>query len=125
MKTSRTCMALTALFSFASVATIDVAHAVECNVKNTSAVFGVAMNGWFDVKSGRACTYGYSAGGTVKSAKVTQQAQHGNVRLINNSSFEYRAKSGYTGTDAFVIEAVGRDTRGTGTSVVTFNINVR
>jgi hypothetical protein len=125
MKTSSMPAAFAALISIASFSAVGGAHAAECNVKNTSAVFGVSMTGWFDVSSGRACTYGYSSGGAMKSAKVTQQAQHGSVRLINNSSFEYRSKTGYTGTDAFVIEAVGRDLHGTGTSVLTYNINVR
>jgi hypothetical protein len=125
MKPSTNFANLAVVVSLASLAWVGAAQAVECNVKGNRAVFGVSMNAGFDIKSGRACTSGYAAGGLVQDAKVTQQPQHGSVRLLNNSSFDYRAQPGYTGADAFVIEATGSDTRGSGTSVVTYNINVR
>jgi hypothetical protein len=125
MNSSSSLATLVVLVSFTGFAPVRAAHAVECNVKSNRAVFGVSMNAGFDIKSGRACTYGYSSGGMMQNAKVAQQAQHGSVRLLNNSSFEYRSKPGYMGSDAFVIEATGRDTFGTGTSVLTYSINVR
>jgi len=125
MKRVKTFAALTPLAVIASLGSVSLAHAIECNVKGNRAVFGVSMNAGFDIKSGRACTSGYTAGGMVQDAKVTQQAQHGNVRLLNNSSFEYRSKPGYTGADVFVIEATGQGTFGSGTSTVTYNVNVR
>lgn len=125
MKPSSTFAVLATLVAFASFARVGTAHAIECNVKVNRAVFGVSMNTGFDVKSGRTFTSGYTSGGMVQNAKVAQQPQHGNVSLLNNSSFEYQSQPGYTGSDAFVIEATGRDTRGTGTSVVTSSVNVR
>jgi hypothetical protein len=125
MNPSTTIAALAALVAVASVASAGAAHAIECNVKGNRTVFGVSMKAGFSIKSGSACTSGYTSGGMVQDAKVTQQPQHGSVRLLNNSSFEYRSQPGYAGSDAFVIEATGRDTRGTGTSVVTYNVNVR
>jgi hypothetical protein len=124
MKPSSTFSALAAV-ALASFVVTSEAHATECNVKSNRAVFGASLNAGFDIRPGHACTYGYSSGGMMKSAKITQQAQHGSVRLRNNSSFEYRAKPGYAGSDAFVIEATGRDTLGTGASVLTYNITVR
>jgi hypothetical protein len=125
MKPSSTISALAALVAFASLASVGVAQAIECNVKGNRVVFGVPMNAGFSIKSGSACTSGYTAGGMVHNANVAQQPQHGSVRLLNNSSFEYRAQPGYAGSDAFVIEATGSDTRGTGTSVVTYSVTVR
>ena len=125
MKPSTTFSALAALAAIATQAAVDSAQAIECNVKGNRAVFGVSMNAGFNIKSGAACTSGYTSGGLVQNAKVSQQPQHGSVRLLNNSSFEYRSQPGYTGPDAFVIEATGRDTRGTGTSTVTYNVTVR
>ena len=125
MKPCTTFSALVALTAVATLAAAGAAQAIECNVRGNRAVFGVAMNAGFNIKSGAACTSGYTAGGMVQNAKVSQQPQHGSVRLLNNSSFEYRSQPGYTGPDAFVIEATGSDTRGTGTSIVTYNVTVR
>ncbi len=125
MKQSTMFSVLTAVAAVATLAAVSAAQAIECNVKGNRAVFGVSMNAGFNIKSGAACTSGYTSGGLVQNAKVSQQPQHGSVRLLNNSSFEYRSKPGYTGPDAFVIEATGRDTRGTGTSSVTYNVTVR
>jgi len=125
MKPSATFSALVALTAVATLAAAGAAQAIECNVSGNRAVFGVAMNAGFNIKSGAACTSGYTAGGMVQNAKVSQQPQHGSVRLLNNSSFEYRSQPGSTGPDAFLIEATGSDTRGTGTSTVTYNVTVR
>lgn len=113
------------LVILASLASVSAAQAIECNVKGNRTVFGQSVNAGFSIKSGRSCTSGYTSGGMVQDAKVAQQPQHGSVRLLNNSSFEYRAQPGYAGSDAFVIEATGSDTRGTGTSVVTYSVTVR
>jgi hypothetical protein len=113
-----------ALAALAAFVVASHAHAAECNVK-TRAASAVSMNAGFDIKSGRTCAYGYSSGGMTKSAKVAQQTQRGSARLLNNPSFEYRAKPGYSGSDAFVIEATGRKTFGTGTPVLTYDVNVR
>jgi hypothetical protein len=75
-------VALTVLACFAILCLVRSAHAVECSVKNTRAMLGVA-------------------------------------------TLECRAKPGYTGQNAFVIEATGRDALGTGTSVPTCNVNIR
>jgi hypothetical protein len=125
MKSSGTLSALAALVAFSSLASLSPARAIECNVKANRTIFGQSMNAGFSIKSGRSCTSGYTSGGMVQDAKVKQQPQHGTVRLPNNSSFEYRAQPGYTGSDAFVIEATGSGTRGTGTSVVPYNVTVR
>jgi hypothetical protein len=49
-------------------------------------------------------------------------ARHAHAAECN---IKNRAKPGYSGSDAFVIEATGRNTFGTGTSVLTYNVNVR
>ena len=125
MKRSTAFSALATVAVFASVAGTGVAQAIECNAKGNRAVFGVSMNAGLSLKSGAACTSGYMAGGMVDNAKVARPPQYGSVRLLNNSSFEYQTQPGYTGPDAFVIEATGSDTRGTGTSTVTYNVTAR
>ena len=125
VKTTTAFSILAILVAFANLASLGAARATECNGKADRVVFGVLPNAGFSIESSGACASGDTAGGMVRGAKVVRQTQHGSVKLPDNSSFGYRAQPGYSGSDAFVIEATGSDTRGTETSAVTYGATVR
>jgi hypothetical protein len=96
-----------------------------CQIVGNFAPFGQNMSGEFDVKSGGSCRSALAMPGTMQSAKIVTKPQHGTVRLVTPTTFEYKAKPGFTGSDAFTLAATGFGTLGTGTSTLNMKVNVR
>jgi hypothetical protein len=63
-------------------------------------------------------------GGVVRNSRITVRPKNGTARMLDATSFEYKAKRGYTGPDTFAIEATGSSQFGSGKSVVTMNVAV-
>jgi len=101
------------------------AKAASCQIIGNFAPFGQDMSGEFNVRSVSSCTSALSMPGTMKSTKIVTRAQHGTVRLVSLTTFEYKAKPGYTGSDSFVLAATGVGTLGTGTSTLNMKVNVK
>ena|SRR4051794_30821278 len=130
MRVLRT-LSLVAAGTVASIAFLGAAYAQGspsmCQVIGNWAGWGQNGSGSFDVSSGKACLISASTFGNFEGSKITKRPQHGTVRQLSISSWQYTAKSGYTGADAFVIEGTGRDpSQQTGQrSQITLNVNVR
>jgi len=101
------------------------ANAASCQIIGSFAPFGQDMNGEFNVRSGTSCTSALSMPGTMKNTKIVTPAQHGTVRMVNLTTFEYKAKPGFTGSDSFALAATGVGTLGTGTSTVSMKVNLK
>jgi hypothetical protein len=101
------------------------ARAAECNVAASPSSWGSSMSGTFQLAAGESCIYGIRIAGTFNSSRIARPAQHGNVRMIDISTFEYKSRDGYAGPDSFAIEANGTSPTSSGTSVVTLNVVVK
>ena len=108
-----------------SMAQAPSAEADECLVVGSPATFGANMNGSFEVDAGGSCHYAFNLRGAVASSKILTPARNGTVRMLDLTSFEYRAHPGYRGPDSFAIEARGESQTGKGISVLNMSVAVK
>jgi len=101
--------------------------ASACQVIGNWSGWGQNGSGTFDIASGRTCTISPSTFGKFEGSKIAKQPEHGTVKQLSLSSWQYTAKSGYTGADTFTIEGTGHDPAQPAGQVsqVTLNVNVR
>jgi len=101
--------------------------AATCQIIGNWAGWGQNGTGTFDIASGRTCTIAPSTFGKFEGSKIAKRPEHGTVKQLGLSSWQYTAKAGYTGADTFVIEGSGRDPgqKAGQRSLVTLNVNVR
>lgn len=116
---------LASAIAVSSLALSASARAASCQIIGNFAPFGQNMSGEFNVRSGSSCTSALSMPGTMKNTKIVTPAQHGTVRLISLTTFEYKANPGYAGSNSFVLAATGVGTLGTGTSALNMKVNVK
>ena len=112
------------LAAICSLISFGAAHATECYGTGHRSTFGADSSAYFSVKSGETCNYAFSVDGVVRSTKVSASPKNGSVRMLNETSFEYKANPGYKGADSFKIETTGSNQTGSGTSVLTMNVTV-
>jgi hypothetical protein len=122
--TSRS-LAVVAVLAASGLMTVTSAQAEACNVATRTSAWGTAMSGTFEISAGESCFYGIRMGGTVNSSKIAKPAQHGSVRMIDLSTFEYKSRDGYVGPDSFAIEADGHSPSSSGTSIITVHVVVK
>lgn len=115
---------LTAIVATCSLVAVNPAHAAECVGSGYRSTFGADGAAYFEVKAGQSCHYAFNLGGVVKSSKIMTPPKNGTARMLNLTSFEYKPKAGYKGSDTFAIEAVGTSQTGTGRSVLTMTVAV-
>ena len=113
-----------AIASICGLLSFGSAHAAECVGSGHRSTFGVNAAVYFEVKSGGSCHYAFKMEGAVKNSKISAAPKNGTVRLLNNTSFEYKPKAGYKGPDSFAIETTGSNQTGSGTSVLTMSVVV-
>ena len=119
---------LAAIGIVVSLASFTPSHAQmsECLVRGNWAGWGQNGAGTFDVSPGQGCTIGLNTYGTIRTTRVARQPEHGKVRQLNLSSFEYLPEPGFAGTDSFVLEGLGHDPGAPNeASAVTMTVNVR
>ena len=63
--------------------------------------------------------------GTVSSSDILQKPAHGKLKKLNITTYEYKAKARYKGTDTFAIKATGQGPTASGTSVITVNATIK
>ncbi len=98
------------------MAAVPLAHAVDCQGAGNPSVWGSNMSGAFPIQAGTSCTYGFRIEGTIQNSKILQPARHGRVRMLDKSTFEYKAPANYRGLDTFKIQATGHGPTSRGTS---------
>ncbi len=99
--------------------------ATDCPTSMTLADWGESSTGYINVAPGGSCQFPLTMHGTVNSSDISQKPDHGKLKRLNPSTYEYRAKRRYTGSDTFAIKATGQGPTTSGTSVITVHATVK
>ncbi|MGL3213140.1 hypothetical protein [Bradyrhizobium sp. BR 1433] len=91
----------------------------------TLADWGENSSGDIDVASGRSCQIPIGIRGTVTDSAISQKPAYGKLKKINASTFEYKAKAKYKGSDTFAIKATGQGPKASGTSIITVRATIK
>src|ERR1700754_3501713 len=78
--------------------------ASDCPKLAELADWGENSTGDISVASGTGCLFPITMRGTVNSSDIMQKPAHGKLKKINVSTYEYKAKARYKGSDTFVIK---------------------
>ncbi|MBR1188676.1 hypothetical protein JQ634_04465 [Bradyrhizobium sp. AUGA SZCCT0240] len=109
-----------------SVAPASSAHAApDCSASTTLANWGENSTGDIDIAAGESCVFPIKIRGTVTSSEISQKPARGKLKKLDASTYEYRAKAKYKGSDTFVIKATGKGPTASGTSVITVNATIK
>jgi|GEM_PF-1096688 len=115
-----------ALVLVAGVSGLTAAHAAsDCSRSVTLANWGENPTGDIDVKAGETCSFPIEIRGTVTSSAIAQKPEHGKLKKVNASTYEFTPKAKYKGSDTFAIKATGQGPIATGTSVITVRATIK
>ncbi|MBR1148340.1 hypothetical protein JQ567_34145 [Bradyrhizobium sp. AUGA SZCCT0431] len=118
--------ALALIVAATSVAPASSAPAAsDCSASTTLANWGENSTGDIDIASGESCVFPIKIRGTVTSSEISQKPARGKLKKLDASTYEYRAKAKYKGSDTFVIKATGKGPTASGTSVITVNATIK
>ena len=99
--------------------------APECPKLVALADWGENSSGDISVASGGSCLFPIPMRGTVRSSDILQKPDHGKLKKLNMTTYEYKAKSRFTGSDTFAIKATGQGPTASGTSVITVHATIK
>ncbi len=118
--------ALALIASCPSLLSVSRAAAVsECSISGTLADWGENSTADIDLTSGGSCQFPIQMRGTVSGSDISQKPSHGKLRRLNLSTFEYKAKAKYKGSDTFAIKATGQGPTASGMSVITVHATIK
>jgi len=118
--------ALALIAGATSLLPVSLARAApDCSASTTLANWGENSTGDIDIASGESCAFPIKIRGTVTSSEISQKPANGKLKKINISTYEYRAKAKYKGSDTFAIKATGKGPTTSGTSVITVNATIK
>ena len=118
--------ALAFVVATAGIAPASAAPAApECSMSVTLADWGENSTGDIDIASGESCQIPIQIRGTVTTSAISQKPAYGKLKKINASTFEYKAKAKYKGSDTFAIKATGQGPKASGTSVITVRATIK
>lgn len=61
----------------------------------------------------------------MSGSDISQKPSHGKLKRVNLSTFEYKAKAKYKGSDTFAIKATGQGPTASGTSAITVHATIK
>jgi hypothetical protein len=132
MKTRKSTMRLSKVAALAfivgapSLMSVSLARAAsDCSILATLADWGENSTGYIDLTSGGSCLFPIRMRGTVSNSDISQKPAHGKLKRLNISTFEYKAKARYKGSDTFAIKATGQGPTASGTSVITVHATIK
>ena len=99
--------------------------ASECPILVELADWGENPTGEVSVASGQSCQFSIKLRGTVSGSDILQKPARGKLKKLNVTSYEYKAKAKYKGSDTFSIKATGQGPTASGTSVITVNATIK
>ena len=99
--------------------------ASDCPILIGLADWGENSTGDISVASGQSCLVPVKMRGTVSSSDILKKPAHGKLKKLNATTYEYRAKARYKGSDTFAIKATGQGPATSGTSVITVNATIK
>ena len=101
------------------------APASDCPKLVELADWGENSTGDISVASGQSCQFPIRMRGTVTSSEIFQKPAHGKLKKLNATTYEYKAKAKYKGSDTFAIKATGQGPTASGTSVITVQATIK
>jgi hypothetical protein len=87
--------------------------------------WGQNSTGDISVAAGESCLFPITIRGTVTSSAIFQKPTHGKLKKLNATTYEYKAKAKYKGSDTFAIKATGQGPTASGTSVITVQATIK
>jgi len=99
--------------------------APECALLMELADWGENPIGDISIASGESCQFSIKLRGTVTSSDILQKPARGKLKKLNATSYEYKAKAKYKGSDSFSIKATGKGPAASGASVITVNATIK
>jgi len=99
--------------------------AADCPILVELADWGENSTGDISVASGQSCQFPIRMRGTVSSSDIVQKPAHGKLKKVNVTTYEYKAKARYKGSDTFAIKATGQGPTASGTSVITVHATIK
>jgi hypothetical protein len=99
--------------------------ASDCPTLVALADWGENSTGDISVASGDSCLFPIRMRGTVSSSDILQKPAHGKLKKLNMTTYEYKAKARFKGSDTFAIKATGQGPTASGTSVITVNATIK
>ena len=108
-----------------SMSASAVQAAADCPILIELADWGENPAGDVSVASGQSCQFSIKMRGTVNSSDILQKPARGKLKKLNATTYEYKAKAKYKGSDTFAIKATGQGPTASGTSVITVNATIK
>ncbi len=109
----------------ASLSSVSSARASDCPTSVTLADWGENSTGDISVALGGSCVFPIRIRGTVNSSEISQKPDHGKLKKLDLSTYQYKAKRRYKGSDTFAIKATGQGPTASGTSVITVHATIQ
>ena len=108
-----------------SISAPPVLAAPDCSMSLELADWGENPTGDVSVASGQSCQFSIKIRGTVSGSEISQKPARGKLKKLNNTTYEYKAKARYKGSDTFSIKATGQGPTTSGTSVITVHATIK
>jgi hypothetical protein len=99
--------------------------ASECPILVELADWGENPTGDVSVASGQSCQFSIKMRGTVSSSDISKKPTYGKLKKLNVTTYEYKAKARFKGSDSFAIKATGQGPTASGTSVITVSATIK
>ena len=84
-----------------SISASPALAASDCPLLVELADWGENPTGDISVASGQSCQFPIRMRGTVTSSEIFQKPAHGKLKELNATTYEYKAKARYKGSDTF------------------------
>ena len=99
--------------------------ASDCSKLVELANWGENSTGDISVAPGQSCLFPITMRGVASSSEILQKPSHGKLKKLNKTTYEYKAKARYKGSDSFAIKATGQGPTASGTSVIKVNATIK
>ena len=99
--------------------------APDCPKLVELADWGENSTGDISVAPGQSCLFPITMRGTVSSSDILKKPAHGKLKKLNVTTYEYKAKAKFKGSDSFAIKATGQGPTASGTSVITVQATIK
>jgi hypothetical protein len=108
-----------------SMSASPVLAASDCPILIGLADWGENSTGDISVAPGQSCLVPVKMRGTVSSSDILKKPAYGKLKKLNATTYEYKAKAKYKGSDSFAIKATGQGPTASGTTVITVNATIK
>src|SRR5262245_7622593 len=98
--------------------------ASECSMSATLANWGEKSTATIAIAPKESCQFPIRLPGTISSSEISQKPSRGKLKKVNTTTYQYTAKA-RRGADAFVITAIGKDEKTSGTTTISFEVTIK